>query len=460
MMTSNNNFVDILMNNREKFVDNLFQNYSYEYLLDIFKNIDNGIDKNGLDNEIDKNGLDNGIDNETNDKHLYKLLNGSFEKSRYDKSSIDWIPSMELIHGIISLADHYNINHIEELYSGMGILSALLQKEISKMNKKIHVTTADTFDSVSTCNKLGFVPIAKRSASDYKYYPQLNEPLPQMVIYTYYPQSNVIQTQEINYFDEISDLLLTDKHDIIIIFAPFTSTLYCDQLYHISMSSNYVLKLYNVKAFDKYFSLLTILEKYYKSAMIVYIFVKNGLLLSGDPDQIFAPAISSLNLINMNCYFAKRLRMVYDISSTKLVKSIYRNYDFSKTYYSNHKILKMVKYCSVVKNNKILNIPSYIYDLEEFFLWIKGIVKKFFFVFESRTQFYIFYTQASNLNRQEIKEKFNFPTWVKNEMTIYSYIYLDTINAAGNWKVDPAIFRNTMTDMNTKNKLLLTKKCT
>ncbi len=114
-MNPTNDFVSTLINNREKLVEKLAQNYSYQYLYEIFKEINN--ERNETIKII------------PNDKKLYRILTGQFDASRYDKSSIDWIPSEEIIDGIMSIVKHYDIKHVEEIYSGLGLLSALLLKK-------------------------------------------------------------------------------------------------------------------------------------------------------------------------------------------------------------------------------------------------------------------------------------------------------------------------------------------
>ena len=138
-MNATNDFISLLINNKEKIVDKLQQNYSYDYLIKIFSEINSE--------------RDNTIKILPPNKKLYRILTGQYNASRYDNSSIDWLPSSELVDGIISLAKHYNINHIEEIYTGMGILSALLANKQSKIN----ITAADTFENKNTCNKLNLI---------------------------------------------------------------------------------------------------------------------------------------------------------------------------------------------------------------------------------------------------------------------------------------------------------------
>lgn len=453
-MNWTNDFVSMLMNNREKIVDKLLQNYSYEHLLKIFQ-------------EINKE-KDNTITITPNDKRLYRLLTGLYESSRYDKSSIDWIPSSELVNGIINLANYYEITSIEELYTGMGIMAALLIKELENKNINISVTAADTSNVLTTCNKLGLISIAKRNAADYKYYKQLNEPYPQMIISTYHPITQDSNKQNMDFMDDICELISSGNHNIIIIFAPFTFTSFYETFYHLTISSNYTLTSFNVKALDKYYYIVNLLNKYYKSAMIAHIFIKNDLLMKKPEslNKLFEPAmipdfsilsdtVRPSSFINTHCHYARWLKIYYDIASPKLVKSIYRNCDMTKPLTIKSKMKTVISHYSALKYYKFKQIPPQIYDLDEYIFWIKRVMTGSYFVFQSRNEFFTFYTNAINIHKPEIKERLNIPPWAKYMKTLYEFVYLDSINKDGNWRSNFKGFKIIMENINQANKILL-----
>lgn len=431
-----NDIIKILINNREKFVDKLFQDYSYETLLNLFAQ----------------------IDSETDDKYLYKLLTGTCSKGIYDKSSIDWIPSVEVVSGIIKLCDYFKIEYIDELYSGMGILSALIIKEANKDGKNIYITTADTFETLATCNKLGFVPIAKRNASDYIFYTQLLEPYPQMVICTKYYSFSESQQKKLNYLDEISDLVGSQNHNIIIIFTSFTSTC-SDLFYHMAVNYNYFYKSYYIKAVDKYYFILQLMKKYYESFMVMHVFIKRDLFISNTNqniviDSIFEKAILPCSFINIGYTWAKWLELLYDMSSSKLVKSFYRDYDVAKSTQFNN-LNELTSSIAVLKYYNFVRIPEYIFDSKEFFFWVKRIIVGSFYIFTNRNQFYTFYTQAINIDDPEIKKK--IPQWIKSINLKYDYIYLDTIeySESPSWRTEQNIFNQVIKNIHIANKKVL-----
>jgi hypothetical protein len=440
-MNETNDFISTLINNRERIVDKLSQKYSYEYLLKIFSEINSEKDTH--------------IKILPSDKRLYRILSGTFKASRYNNSSIDWIPSEELVDGILKLANYFNIEHIEEIYTDMGILSALL----STKTKKITITTADAFQNIKTCNKLGLVPIAKRTMSDYLYYKQLNERYPQMIISSYYPQNiltNIEENQNNIFVEEISNLISSNNHDIILILLPHTFTNFNDFFYHLTLNSQYVFNTFHVKALDKYFYIHDLVKEYYKSPMIAHLLIKKNLMMNCDKpiESIFEPAIISSKLIDTYCSFVKLLHLFYEKLSPKLIKYTYRNYNFDKPFMSNTKLREMAEYYAILGN--IINIPQYIYQTDEFLFWAKCVTKNLFFIFDDRLQFYDFYTQTISIKLSEIRRNLgNFPVWVSNLATIYMYIYMEIIKTPSNWKNSKKYFHKVFDEINAKNKKIL-----
>ena len=438
IMNSTNELISILINDRERIINKLIQDYSYDYLLKIFTEINLEKDKH--------------IKIIPDDKRLYRILTGMFEGSKYNNSSIDWIPSEELVDGIISLAKYFNIKHIEEIYTGMGILSALL---IFK-NKEITITTADTFQNINTCNKLGLVSVAKRAVDDYQYYKQLNEQIPQMIISTYYPSNDF--SMDKNFIEEISNLINSDNHKIIIIILPFTFTALNDYFYFIAVNSQYSFYTYHIKALDKHFYIYDLLKKYYKSPMVAHLLIKNDPFIEHEQiTSIFGNAIIPSIEIDKKCNLAKILQYFYDKFPPKLIKYIYKSYDFTKPFVSHNKINEIMKYYNKLKDAK--HIPKYIFEIDEFLFWAKCVELNLFFIFENRYQFYDFYTQAISIKFSETRRNIgNFPQWISDLKTMYKYIYLETIKVPSNWKKNKHFFNKIFNDINDKNKKLIYDK--
>jgi hypothetical protein len=435
-MNHTNDFVSTLINNRERFVDKLQQNYSYNFLLKTFSEINTENDPT--------------IKILPSDKILYRILTGQFAASRYDKSSIDWIPSEELVNGIISIANSFNINHIEELYTGMGILSALLKNKQNEIN----ITAADTFNNSSTCNKLNLFAIAKRSALDYKYYPILKESYPDMVISTYFPDTFTDANEKI--IDELLNLIYNHNHKIIMIILPNTYTYLNEKLYYVSMSNMYIVRTYHVKALNKYFFITDLLKKYYKSSMIAHILVKSNIHTDEkmDIDTIFSSAIIPTSIIDTQCAFKRMLQCYYDKLSPKLVKCICRKYDFARGYdISNH--TKLTDLTTYIINFKMLHLPQYIYDVDEFLFWATYANNKIYYLFDKRENFYDFYTTAKSMENSEIRQKYYFPPWINNVDYIYIYIYMDIIIKNDDWKKNFLKFSLEFKRINKQNKNLL-----
>ena len=437
-MNTTNDFIGTLINNRERIIDKLLQNYSYAHLRKIFDEINLEQDES--------------IKIIPNDRHLYRMLSGKFEGSCYDKSCIDWIPSEELVDAILEVATKFNIAHIEEIYSGMGILSALL---MAKQNK-ITITTSDTFDNINTCNKLDLVPIAKRGANDFIYYEKIGEPYPQMIISSFYPLILATPNTNKNFYDskmeEIIKLIQRNNHDIIMLFLPHAYTNLYSIFYHIVMDSEYMMYTYHIKALDKYFYLTNLMNKHYPSSMLAHIFIKKN-ILNADKAMysIFNNAIMPSRMIDTQCTLARSLTYLYDKLSTKLIKRIYRSYDMFKPIYQNKNLKEIIQYFMTFEQMKIINIPQYIYDIEEFLFWGKCVSSSMYFHFENRLEFYDFFIRITNMELSDINST-SRPRWARTFTNTCKYLYLEIVDkTTAGWKTNQRIFEQTFRALNEEN---------
>ena len=436
-MNYTNDFISVLTNNREKIVDKLLQNYGYEYLFKIFSEMN-------LENSM--------IKIEPNNKHVYRYLTGIYKNSQYNKSSIDWLPSSELVKELVSLAKNFGINYIEETYAGLGILSSLIKAQCPT----IRITASDTFDNPNNCNQLGLINIARRSPSDFKYYDQLNEPYPEMVISSFYP-SNGELVSNTNFLEEISYMLQSKKHSVIVIFLPQTYTIVYDIFYHILLDNYYELYTYHVKTIDKYFALNNIMKNIYKTGMLAHIFIRRSILENKEIDEIMDSSIVKTNSIDRHCGQTKLFKIFYDKFNPKLVKSIFKKCDFKKPI--KHNILMDITDKLAYINTIGINVPDYIYDTDEFILWSMCIRQNLFFVFDTRMQFYDFYFRAKQLDDKEIRRNINLPEWIGNNLgRIYVYIYLDITNPTTEWKNNYRSFISIWNNICKKNRQILGEK--
>src|ERR1700733_13070047 len=101
------NLTNALIYQREKFFSILSYNYKYSTLIKWIKNIKN----NNIMQLFPK------------DRHFYRCKTSKFETLKYSRSVINWIPSEELIETIISLANIFNIQSIEEINAKTGLFS-------------------------------------------------------------------------------------------------------------------------------------------------------------------------------------------------------------------------------------------------------------------------------------------------------------------------------------------------
>lgn len=423
----------ILLEDRESIVNELDQMYNYEFLTKLYDSIDDNI--------------------------LYKLLTG--KNTKYDKSSIDWLPSKELVDSLMTLVTKFNIGYVEEIYGGLGILSALMTNASIKVNASIKITTSDPCINKKTCNQLGLIPIAKRSPSDFKYYDQLNEEYPQMIISSFYPKKKYDKDIHNIFVNEITKLIYSAKHLIVAVILPTTFVEVYELFYHIQLRSTYKLYSFNIKAVDKYFHLHKLMNNLYSSSMMIHIFVQKQILMDNDIKSIMHQAIIPSDYIDTYCSLARDLRIIYPAVSFKLIKCIYRNFDFTKTIESNDEFNLTMKLYKYLVRSKYKNIPQYIYEINEFILWGRCVTNKIYLIFADRTKFYEFYTtilRATSANNDS--NDLDLPHWVNTKLLTYQYIYLVTICADNPtvWKANSKNFYSTFNRINNANLKILKGK--
>lgn len=433
-----NNFVNVLTKSRENIVNILRENNSYDYLVCLFNEINNDVEYASQKNT-----------------RLHDILIGKYENNKYINSSIELIPSEELIDGIISLAREYNIQYIEEINTGMGILSSLMKIKDSQLE----ITASDTFNNINTCYKLGLFPIAKRSAYDFKYYKILNEKIPEMIISSYYHNnftSDTLTEKCEEYMNDINDLLKNNNHKIIILLFPHTLLDIYKIIGYYALTNKYKINSFYVKAVDKYFFVNDIFNNFYKSGIIAHIFIRNdiySLKENNSIEEIFQPAIIPHTTLDTYCVMTELYHKLFTQVSLKIFK-------FMQNKYSIMPINKRTKYKLIDTCNTILsksiNVPSYIHDDDELIQWTSFTYHNLYFDFNSRQQFYQF--SIDILPVYELSNKKNFPQWVNTYRLECVYVYMKLLN-----KIDSSIkssnkMMKIFEKINDTNKEKLTKQ--
>lgn len=430
-------FKNVLLFERENIVKQLVKNYEYDYLLHLF-------------NELGESKFYSLV---PDNKNIYHFMNGSFEKSKYTKSAISWLPSKELVDGIINLAQCFGIESIDEIYTEMGILSSLLMEKKSK----IKITTADTYENINTCEKLNLVPVAKRGAEDYLYYDKIGEKHPEMIISTFYPLNSQLSNpfiQNINH-SFLKNLISTIKlahHKIIIMILPQTYSLHYAHLPHFAINNKYHLFSYQIKAIDKFYSVKKLLGAIYQP-MIAHILIRYDLMSDSKYpiEKIFSDAIIPTAYLDTYCPSVKFFVSIYEKLPSKLINNICRIYDFEDTFMKDE-VGRISFYMTKYYN---IQFPSYIYNISEFLFWCKSIdEKKIYYLFGNRMDFYHFYSTAINIDHDEMQGKWNFPSWIYTQIDKIIFVYLTIIHPKGcnEWKINRSAFESTIRAINQSNQ--------
>lgn len=423
--------ISILMNNRHLFIDHIVKNYSYDYL-------------HGLFTRIDKMS-DNNFQLDPNNKYIYRLLSGHYNNNRFTGSAIDWIPSNELIETFVSLINYFKIETLEQINAGMGIVASLIKKQC----EHIEITASDPYENENTCNQLGFIPIAHRKMEDFQYYDKLGEKCPEMIITSYWSENKFIDTSDDNFMNCISRLIKSKQHKIIIVVVPRYIKKIHEIIYYSSVNSDYTISSNFVKAFDSYFFLSELFKTHYPSNIIAHVIIKNDIIpkefdLGGMLDKAILPCSNPIWYTSITKIFFFFMENI----SEKLIKDIFKKYDFSLSVSQNNFYTSLMSNFTMLVKKDIINFPQYIYSVEEFMFWSERIRKNIYLCFENRFHFFDFYTKC--INQQYLN---NIPINKINNK--YIYIYLESVVPTNEWKKNLKTISETWTNIRNKNKKIL-----
>lgn len=419
-------FYDVLLENRENLIDFLYQNNSYQILKKSFE-------------------FFNQEQTDEFDHNVYQALSatGTISK-KYIQSTVDWLPSKELVKGIAYLIKLLNINRIEEIYSPYGILSELLKREFD--NSILQITTSNILTSMCTLKKIGYSEIAKRNVDDFKFYSSLNKLLPEMIISTFYPDG--ISDNE---FIEDVIKLFNNDHRVILLILPYTFTKIYDVIYSVGLKNKFNIGSYHIKAVDKYFFVEDLLRQFYPSNMIMHVFVQSDVNIR--IDDALEQAIFRTKNIDTRCILAKHLINYYPFFPESLTRSIVSGIEFDKPVETNYHFKTICDFAEYLKKINITKIPGYISEEDEFIFWTKCIINDLYLDFQNKEQFRTFYVRTITcLDRDTNGYLVNYPKWIKSLKMLYQFIYMKCINAGCNSKYS---LTNNFSRRNKSNKKII-----
>lgn len=465
LSTNAQDFIKLLSSERENLIDFIRTHpeiYSHDTLTKILSEINHCSHSNSF-------GMV-----KPNNKYVYKYFSGNFPGSEYHNSVIKFLPSQEFVDSMIALAQHFKIETIEEAYSGLGILSALLQEKISNLRLNLKLITSDPFTDSSTCHQMDYIPIAKRTLSDFDYYSKLGEDIPQLLICNHHfsqddeahQTGNMTHTSQSDAFftDELSDLLVKERHDIVIVIMSHTNSTIYETINHIVSVGNYEMYTFHAKIIDRYFYISELLKDMHPTGVLLNVLVKTDLMKKSDKSiqEIISHGIVPSKTIDSYCSYMKWFRYLYRYLPDKLIKDIHRACDFKKSFTHNMKFIKVTQMASnLIQSCGIVNFPNCIYTVEEFLLWGACIVKAGAYAWHSNRDYFLDYysniRMINNNNNSDIILTTNLPDWLGNQSqsSLCGFLYLHSIQYQfENWRNSKSIFNNVWSTINSANKKL------
>lgn len=147
-----------LSEDRESLVDILSEMNDYDTLKDVISKIEK---KHSDKNEV-----------------WHDLCTGKIGDETNKFSAIYEIPTKQLINSLTIIFQIYNINKIDEVGAGMGLLTSLLQKKFDEDYYKVKLLASDNCSSDVTNIPLDFTKIVKKDVSDiiFQHKKNLNPP--------------------------------------------------------------------------------------------------------------------------------------------------------------------------------------------------------------------------------------------------------------------------------------------
>lgn len=427
--------IDLLTNRREQIVDELMSKYHYQYLWSVFDQINNRF---GLDYLITPT-----------DRYVYRLLSSTYHKNKYPNAAIHYVPSLELVEGLLAIASYFGIKSIEEIYAGLGLLSALMTR-LSDLN----IVASDPLTDPSTSNQLGLIDVARRSIDDFQYYDKMSEPYPEMLISSYYPPQDIcsctepIKSDTTTYLKKLTERIRSENHTIIAIILPNIVTQIYDIFYH-DLAKSYVVYTYHIKAIDKYFHIAKLTEKYYPNTMLLHLLIKKTVLADHHSQlvNLCQPFILPVTMIDTHCRVLKSLYCYYNYFSYHLLRNLFAEINMQQSYL-DEKLVNIQIYLRDINRMGFRSaiVPQFLITIEEFYIWALCFTNKMYLWFSDRIQFLAFYYQTQTAN-------IHLPQWIRStKMEMYKYFYLWTVNASGNWKNSSYQFTKVWSNINMANK--------
>jgi hypothetical protein len=426
------NLEDVLINHRDNLINYLEANGSYSKLKIELEKINSGESVRGII--------------EPTNKFVRRILSNGYIGAKYRNTAISWLPSIELVDDIHKIINRYSIKTIEEISAGLGILSALLKKRST--NPELDIIASDVIDKSNMSENLDYVPIAKRSITDFKYYSQVNFPLPEMII-TYKTGYTNDPTESIsNFHDEFFRLIHSKQHKIIIICHPDTDHDFYEPLSMISNNLNiYHIESHHVKAFNSYFFVSKLFDKYYPTNMIIHVLIRSDIYDGIPISAIMTDSIVQVKMLDTNCFAKRQMEKISDVVSDKLVKSIMMESDFFLGMASNKIFCAIRDNLMELQKTNIKHIPEYIYKSDEFIIWSTAITDHSIYMkHDDRYQFISFILPYQS-SLTESDSTTDLPQWVRTVDSKIMYFYAKSIDLQGNFNTK----RNFMVSFKKKN---------
>lgn len=440
---SADDFFAVLNSDRPKLIDELSKNYTYNHLKSIlslrsYKHVDSVSDL--PDGEEDDESVSSSIDTAPYmqeieyGKYIYRSMSGLYHNKKYRYSSVDWLPTKELVDGLISLITRFGIKTVEETNASLAILTAILRRSLKSENIEVTVTCSDPMISQTTSIQLDYANISRRSIGDFSYYADLGAEIPEMIIHTFSDGRNIDPVELCETDIGIVNFIRRGLSKILIAIVPYMRLHVHEWLFEAAKDSNYKTKMYFIKAFSKYFDLVSLMNSNDASDMIAYVFIREDIEpnFNGDlPDVFEKNSVFHSDIVNTYTN-AKTVYNIYPYTSFKIIKEIYEesSNDLLQWFVKVKKLKHVMKF---FKSDEVV-IPHFIHRWSEVKLWVSFIAKRLYLWFDTRGEYDAFHNLLSIYDKEP--GKLLVPSWMTSRNHMIWWIYMISTGLSRMYMVD------------------------
>lgn len=391
-----------------------------------------------------------------------KLLIGQIGPEINKQKSIFEFPTLELINLIDSICETINITKIEEIMTGQGLLSCMLNKILNKNQKRFDIVATDGFCCLETSGKPTYYNIQKKLLLQYTL--NLNNPDIQNTLYIVsWPPNNVLKPNEnICGTIELINFIANTKPKYLVIIGDLDNYNETIKLNDILNEHNYMSTLLPIKQ---------ICHKDYFKIVDEFSDTINYPQNASHSSVLFCSMIENMNEIDIQLLEILN-QGILEVCKNNLREILKMNDDIVMMDLYSHEYIPawplkidqnekkvFISKLGMLYQNKHYDIPDYIKNFNDFIFWSDLQLRDLYPEIKKEEKFVEYkelVAEINNGNLSSLKQKYIIPIWIDNNDEGLKYLYVEYSTPYGDklWKYSSIEFREKYTRLASRNHLL------